>query len=223
MCASTVLHTQAARGHGIVIGQDGNGHLLVHVEAPQPLALPLSIFPGIMGWAAPEPGITAAEIDEPQEGLFMLAANSNIQFELVSFDPGVQIVSDHVWVAGETYLFGPPAFDYHLVSNIPAGDAGEIYELQFKIRDLTGVYTESPVITLVFSAGGACHCHGDFDDDHERTGHDIQSFVHCMTHAVPGHPLESECGCADLNGDGALTGADIDMFIDDLLTHPHCH
>src|SRR6185436_6271634 len=106
---ATILMIQPARGHGVVIGQDGDGHLLVHVESPQPLALPLSVFPGVNGWASPEPGITAAEIDEPEEGLFMLAANCNIQFELVSFDPGVQIVTDHVWFAGETYLFGSPA------------------------------------------------------------------------------------------------------------------
>lgn len=212
-----------AFAHGVLIGQNGAGQLILHVESPQPLALPLSIFPNITGWAAVEPGIAAAEADDPGEGLFMLSTNSNIQFELVSFDPGIQIVTDHVWVAGETYLFGPPAFDYHLVFNIPSGDAGETYELQFKVRDLAGIYTESSILTLVFSAGGACHCYGDFDDDHERSGRDIQSFVHCMSHAEPGHPLEAHCGCADLNGDGTLTGADIDMLIDDLLTHPHCH
>ena len=211
------------RGHGVLIGHNGAGQLRLHVESPQPLAIPLSIFPNITGWAGVEPGIAAADIDEPGESLFVLAANSNIQFELVSFDPGIQIVTDHVWVAGETYLFGPPAFDYHLVFNIPAGGAGETYTLQCKVRDLAGIYTDSPVLTLLFSSGGACHCFGDFDDDHERSGRDIQSFVHCMSHATPGHPLEAECGCADLNGDGALTGADIDRLIDDLLTHPHCH
>ncbi len=214
---------QIAFGHGVVIGQDGAGHLVVHVEAPQPLALPLSIFPGIIGWAAPEPGITAAEIDEPDEGLFMLAGNCNIQFELISFDPGVQVVTSHVWVAGETADFGPPAFDYHLIFNIPAGDAGEIYELSFKVRDLAGVYTDSPVITLVFSAGGACHCAGDFDDDDVRTGLDIQSFVNCMLAAIPEETVEPACGCADMDGDGALDGADVNMFVNDLLTHEHCH
>lgn len=211
------------RGHGVLIGHDGAGQLRLHIESPQPLAIPLSIFPNINGWAGVEPGIAAADVDEPGESLFVLSASSNIQFELVSFDPGIQIVTDHVWVPGETYAFGPPAFDYHLVFNIPAGDAGESYELQFKVRDLAGIYAESPITTLVFSAGGACHCFGDFDDDHARTGRDIPTFVHCMMHAEPGHPLEAHCGCADLNGDGALTGADIDMLIDDLLTHPHCH
>lgn len=197
--------------------------MLVLVEAPQPLALPLSIFPGIVGWAAPEPGITAAEINDPGHGLFMLAPNCNIQFELIASDAGVQIVTDHVWGVGETALFGPPAFDQHLIFNIPRGQAGQTYELQFKVRDLAGIYAESTITTLVFSAGGACHCFGDFDDDHQRTGADIQSFVHCMSHAEPGHPLDADCGCADLNGDGSLTVADIAVLIDDLLTHSHCH
>lgn len=219
----TVFQAADALGHGVVIGQNGAGQLRILVESPQPLAVPLSAFPGVTGWAGVEPGITAAEIDEPGEGLFMLAPNSNIEFELVSFDPGIQIVTDHVWVAGEIYLFGPPAFDYHLVFNIPAGDAGETYDIQFKVRDLAGIYSDSPVTTLVFSAGGACHCFGDFDDNHQRNGRDIQSFVHCMMHAEPGHPLEAHCGCADLNGDGALTGADLNMFVDDLLHHGSCH
>lgn len=220
---STWLTSNHARGHGVLIGHNGAGQLSLHIESPQPLAIPLSIFPNMPGWAGAEPGIAAADVDEPGENLFVLSANSNIQFELVSFDPGIQIVTDHIWVAGETYLFGPPAFDYHLVFNIPAGDAGETYEVQFKVRDLAGIYADSPVATLVFSAGGACHCFGDFDDDHARTGRDIESFVHCMMHAEPGHPLEAHCGCADLNGDGALTGTDMGMFIDDLLHHGSCH
>jgi len=227
--ASAVLATafffpSRAWGHGALIGHTAAGQLVARVEVPMPVEVPPSVYPGITGYAGVEPGIASAELDEPAEDLFRLAENCNIQFEVIAFDPGVQIVSDHVWVVGETAVFGPPFFDFHLVFNIPGGPTGVPYSLQFRLHDLAGVYSDSDIVTLQFAAvETACHCRGDLNADDVRDGRDIQSFVNCMTSAVSGEPLVEACHCADMDGDGALDDVDIDHFIEHLLAGEACH
>src|SRR5262245_28175345 len=109
-----LLSSTSAWAHGLGIGRTAEGQLHAIVEVPMPCPLPPSPFPGIDGFADAEPGIASLEIDEPDEGLFQLDPDCFVQFELVATDPGLQIVTSHVWVPGETIDFGPPFFDFHL-------------------------------------------------------------------------------------------------------------
>ena len=221
--AAAVFSTPVAEGHGVIIGRTAAGQLTAHVEVDLPVALPPSAVPGVLGYADFEPGIASAELPEPDADLFQLADNCNIQFELVAMEPGLQIVSDHVWMVGETVLFGPPFFDFHLVFNIPAGPTGTPYSLQFRLHDLAGVYTDSDLVTLQFVAvETVCHCRGDMGHDHVRDGRDIQAFVDCVTSAVSGQPLVEACHCADMDGDGAIDDHDVEHFIEHLLAGESC-
>src|ERR1044071_2148648 len=110
---------QTVVAHGVSIGRDSAGHLRAVVRVPVPVQLPPSIFPGTPGWADAEPGLASAEIEDPANDLFLLDPNCDIQFILVGMDEGIQIVTDHVWVPGETFEFGQPFFDDHLVFDIP--------------------------------------------------------------------------------------------------------
>lgn len=209
--------------HGVVIGRNAAGQLRVLIEVPMPIPLPPSPFPGIPGWADAEPGIASAEIDEPSEDLYQLDPNCNVQFELVGTDPGVQIVTSHVWVPGETIDFGAPFFDYHLIFNIPGGEIGVTYAIRFRLRDLNGVHGDSPLLTLLFTrAATSCSCRGDMDSDAALTGADVQSFIACFTQSAPGEPPGPGCSCADLDADGALDGADVAMFVGRLLASDSC-
>ena len=206
-----------------MIGHCAAGQLRVELETPMPAPLPPSPFPGISGWADAEPGIASAELDDPDHDLFRLAPNCYIQFELVGADPGISIVTSHVWALGETIDFGPPFFDFHLVFNIYDGAIGSTYTLQFRLRDLNGVYTDSATYTLVFTpVAEACLCRGDMIVDASRSGADIQSFVDCVIGSALGGSISPGCGCADMDGDGALDSGDVDMFVDRLLAPGPC-
>jgi hypothetical protein len=211
--------------HGVAIGESSAGELTAFIDAHQPVELPPSPFPGITGWAAVEPGIASAEIDEPNNDLFLLDPGCNIQFEFIGADPRLQIVTSHAWVPGETLDFGPPFFDFHLVFNIDvSGEIGTTYALQFKLRDLNGIYTNEPVYTLLFTpVETVCHCRGDLDVDETPSGADIQTFVTCVleSHHLIAH-IDEACFCADLDANGKLNELDIDLFVEKLLASESC-
>lgn len=212
-----------ARAHGLVVGRSASGQLKAHVEVSLPVPLPPSPFPGTDGWAGASPGIASAEVDEPQQDLYMLAPNSSIQLILVGADAGIQIVTSHVWVVGEVFDMGPPVFDYHLVYNIPNGQIGATYAMHFRLHDVNGVHADSPVFTLVFTPVLApCSCRGDLDDDVALTADDVQSFVACMTEHASGGPPDAHCACADMDANGALDGEDAHRFVHRLLDSDAC-
>lgn len=214
---------QSAFAHGVVVGQNSSGDLVVHIEVHQPIELPPSIFPGILGWANAEPGIASAELDEPDEDLFQLDDACSVQFIFVGADPGIQIVTSHVWVPGESLEFGPPFFDDHLVFNIPDGEIGTSYAVQFRLHDLNGVHGDSEVYEIRFTpVDTVCHCRGDTDENDLLTGSDLQPFIDCMMSSPPEGPIEKACSCADIDGDGALDDLDIEMFVDRLLAEAGC-
>lgn len=217
------VSTENAAGHGVVIGQNSEGRLSVHIEAAMPVELHPSTIPGVDGWADTEPGITSAEINEPKEDIFLLDLNCNVQFILVSFDPGVQIVTSHVWVPGETFDFGPPFFDYHLVFNIiPGGEIGTTYALRFRLHDTNGVLTDSPEYELLFTPVAAhCHCRGDTNHDKEMSAKDVQSFTDCLMEEHE-HFRHADCACADIDADGHVDSTDIEMFVDQLIASESC-
>src|SRR5262249_34738900 len=161
-----VAPVEIVSAHGISIGRSAAGQLRIVIEVSMPAPIPPSIFPGITGWANAEPGLASAELDEPAQDLFQLDPGSDVEFELVAFDPGIQIVTSHVWVPGETLEFGPPVFDEHLVFDIYNGSVGFTYAIQIRVRDLSGLYTDSDVVTLQFTPVTAtCPCRGDVTTD----------------------------------------------------------
>lgn len=210
-----------ACAHGVVIGRSTTGQLRAVVEGEPPLPLPPSIFPDIEGFAAAEPGIASAEEDLPEHDLFRLSLESSIEFELVSFQPGLQVVTSHVWVAGERLLFGPPFFDYHLIFNIPHGHPGEVYSLQYRLRDVNGIHADSPTYTLSFTPEFAqCECVGDTDEDSALSADDIGPFIDCLaeSHGPPDH----HCACSDLDQDGHIDHDDVAMLVYRLLRSDAC-
>lgn len=217
------LNAQPAKlfAHGVVIGQDGAANLAVHVSIELPIEVPPSIYPGIEGFADVEPGITSAEVNDPDANLFLLDPASNIQIELVSADPGIQIISPTAWVPGQTFLFGPPFFDYHLVFNMPDGEFGTVYSVVLRLRDLNHIHAGSPEFVLSFTpVANICHCRGDIVEDESRDAVDVQSFVSCFMQG--GSPV-GECACADMNADGELNAVDVEMFVDEILDGHACH
>src|SRR2546421_3418272 len=58
------------------------------------------------------------------------------------------------------------------------------------------------------AAGGVCTLIGDMNLDGQRDGADVQLFVNCII-GVNG----SNCGCADFDGTGTVTPADLSQFV----------
>ncbi|GMU32771.1 MAG: hypothetical protein HS101_13025 [Planctomycetia bacterium] len=221
--AVILSRAQFALAHGVVIGQSAAGDLKVHIEVNQPIELPPSVFPGIIGAANASPGIASAEIDESDEDLFLLDPGCDIQFIFIDADPGLQIVTSHVWVPGETFEFGPPFFDGHLVFNIPAGTVGLIYSLRFRLHDHNGVHADSPIYELSFTpVETVCACRGDTDADKALTGADMQSFIDCLMSTPSEGPVDQACACSDMDGDAALDDHDIEMLVDRLIASETC-
>lgn len=214
---------ERACAHGVVIGRNAAGQLRALVEVHMPIPLPPSPFPGIPGWADAEPGIASAEIDEPTLDVYQLSADSDVQFELLRADPGIQIVTSHAWAPGETLEFGPPFFDFHLVFDIFDGRIGATYAIEFRLHDLHGIHADSDVVTLLFTpVANVCACRGDLDADMARTGDDIQPVVACLAAAAAGEPLSPACACADMDADGTLDSDDIALLVNRLLRSDGC-
>lgn len=223
VCALLMSSGQAL-GHGVVIARNAAGKLQGAIHVPMPVELPPSIFPGITGHADPEPGLTSIEVEEPDEDLFFLDPGSNIHFVFIGADPGLQIVTSHVWVPGEDSDFGPPFFDEHLIFNIPNGVIGQEYALQFRLYDSNGVHSDSDIVTLRFTpVAEACACRGDTNADDARDGADVRQFLTCFIETPPGDPPDSDCRCADVDGDGAMDETDLTLFVTRLLESSSCH
>lgn len=222
ICAAVVA-PDLVLAHGVLIGRSSSGQLRVVYRVPMPVGLPPSPFPGIKGFADFEPGFASVEVEEPENDLYFLNPGADIHFVLVGMDAGVQIVTDHVWIPGEDFQFGMPFFDDHLVFNIPEGMIGEEFGLQFRLYDASGIYPDSAVYTLTFTpVAEACTCRGDLDADGARSGGDIQHFIECYLETPEGSAPDSDCHCADMDGDGALDEADVSLLVTQLLTSSVC-
>jgi len=83
---------------------------------------------------------------------------------------------------------------------IPSGMSGGSFDL------LGGFWP----VTLV------CYCPGDLNGDGKKDGRDIQQFVSCVLSGF------GNCTCADMDGVGGVTLADVAPFVSDLLTGAVC-
>jgi hypothetical protein len=195
--------TALAGEEEVMVGRTSAGRLAALVEAPQPLPLPVSVFPGIPGWAAGELGFHSAFVDSPGDDLFVLPPEVDIRFVLVSTDAGVQVLNDHGsgWLApGESFELGSPFFDVHPLFNIVPGAAATSYSVRIVLHDPSGQFTDSEIVTISFTPEHACAA------DWNLSGAvDSQDFFDFL--------LAFFAGRADFNADGATNSQDFFDFL----------
>jgi len=136
------------------VGRNAAGEVIVDSDFPQPVELPVSIFPGIPGFATGELAFHSTILDEPDEDFFQLSTAANFQFVLLAKDPGVEVWNDNAsafMAVNETHSIGAPIFDTHPIWNIVNGVPGNSYSLTLKLQDLNGVYPDSEPFVLSFT------------------------------------------------------------------------
>jgi hypothetical protein len=139
----------------MLFGHNAAGQLQVRIEFEQPLELPVSVFPGVSGFATGEMGLHSTILDEPTNDFFQLSSAADFRFILLSKDPGMEVWNDHgsaFMTNGESFFIGPAPFDTHPVWNLVTWTPGPSYLLTLKIIDLNGIYTDSQPFTLSFTA-----------------------------------------------------------------------
>lgn len=62
-----------------------------------------------------------------------------------------------------------------------------------------------------------CYCPGDLNGDGKKDGRDVQQFLNCVLSSGAGN-----CTCADIDGAGGVTLADVSPFVSDLLSGGSC-
>lgn len=154
------------------VGRDLTGNLVVEFNFNNALEIGLSPDQNAFnGWFGDEPGFASFPEDEADEGIFRLEAGAQIQFELISADPGFLVYDPTFSSAlgnGDTFLFdaitGDPAdantwsnFDDHPWWTVSRDDAGFdasifSYDVTFQLNDVgsTGYGSTGP-ITVSFT------------------------------------------------------------------------
>ncbi len=95
--------------------------------------------------------------------------------------------------------------DFALMSTIAQPEAGSMAGGDFA---LTGGY--------MAASDPVCACPADMDGSGQRSGNDIQAFVACIL------STGTNCGCADLDGDGVFGMTDVTLLVDILLAGTPC-
>lgn len=150
----SVLSQAFAHEEEISVGRTAAGELHLHMHFDQPVELPLSIFPGINGYAFGELAFHSTILDEPAEDFFQLSPAADFRFVLLAKDPGIEVWNDTgsgYMVSNETFRIGPAPFDSHPIWNIISGTPGNSLSLTLKLRDLNGVYPDSESFVLSFT------------------------------------------------------------------------
>ena len=138
----------------IIVGRSAAGQIKVAIDFPQPVELPVSIFPGISGYATGEMGVHSTLLDEPANDFFQLSVAADFRFVLLAKDPGMEVWNDTgsgFMGIGESFFIGTAPFDTHPIWNIVSGAPGNAYSLTLKLRDLNGVYSDSDPFELSFT------------------------------------------------------------------------
>lgn len=122
------------------------------MDFQQPVELPVSIFPGIPGYADAEPAFHSTILDEPDEDLFQLSTAADFRFILLAKAPGMEVWNGTGYMeTNETYSLGASPFDNHPLWNLVNGTPGNTYALTLKLRDVNGVYPDSAPFVLSFT------------------------------------------------------------------------
>ena len=139
----------------MLFGHNAAGQLQVRVEFVQPFELPVSVFPGISGFATGEMGLHSTVLDDPTNDFFQLSPAADFRFILVTNTPEMEVWNDHgsaFMTNGESFFIGQAPFDTHPIWNLAAWTPGPSYSLTLKIIDLNGIYADSAPFTLSFTA-----------------------------------------------------------------------
>lgn len=164
--ASASMTNAQPHGHGGdgIVGIDGTGRLALEMDLDE--AFPFEEFfsgSGLNGFISDAPGFAALEMDEPDEGFFVLGADADIHWKLIATSrPEMQVYNPFFDIpsmsAGETFAFGAGnAFDTHpfwfLNTDLPSFDPLQSeWSVQFQLVDLgaTG-YADSDVFEIRFA------------------------------------------------------------------------
>ena len=209
---------------GVTIGRHTPGAggvtaLNAHVDLPQPMAIPSSIFPGFSGYATGIYGFSNTPINHPDDDLFMLAPAADVSATLLELG-GSLVIHDglHVMTVGDSMHFGQPFFDYHPLFQIPAGGSGHA---RFIARDASGTYADSQEFTLFFVAKNT-HCLADLGAqgglqgaDGALDNNDFIAFIDLFF----GHDARADRGSQGglHEPDGAFDNNDFVVFIDEFF------
>jgi len=138
----------------IELGHNAAGQLKVQFGFDVPLGLPVSVFPGIPGYATGTMGFHSAAFDQPNNDFFQLSPAADFRFILLTNDPSMQVWNDHgsgYMTNGESFYIGVAPFDAHPLWNLLGGKSGESLSLTLRFRDLNGVYSDSDPFILSFT------------------------------------------------------------------------
>ena len=144
-----------AKAHEIVllVGRSAAGQIKIDADLDHPVPLPVSVFPGISGYAEGEPAFHATILDDPANDFFQLDPSASFQFVILSQDPGIGIYTPAgLQPINTPVTLGPSVFDFHPVWQIPAGPVGVTYNITLKVQDSTGLYTESAPLAVPFQS-----------------------------------------------------------------------
>ncbi len=139
----------------IIVGRDSLGQLKVRIEFTIPSILPVSIFPGIQGFATGEIGVHSAVSDEPGNDFYVVSPTADFRLILVAKEPGMEVWNDSgsgFMQVGDTFYVGPAPFDTHPLWNLLVDSPGVARSLTVKFRDLNGIYPESDPFVISFAA-----------------------------------------------------------------------
>ena len=148
-----ITNRAAADEQEILVGRTSAGTLVVRIEFDEPLVLPVSVFPGIPGYATGAVGFHSTILDEPTNDFFQLSTAADFRLILLDKDPGMEIWNGTGYMAvGDSFYVGPSPFDTHPVWDLVSGTPGIAYSLTLKLHDLNGVYPDSDPFQLSFTA-----------------------------------------------------------------------
>ena len=149
---STVLPTLAHEEQVIVVGRSAGGELRIHSDFDQPVELPVSIFPGMPGYATGELALHSTILDDPTNDFFQLSVAADFRLILLAKDPGMEVWGGTSYLGTNDSLFvGASPFDVHPIWNLVNGTPGDAYSLTLKLRDLNGIYPDSSPFVLSFT------------------------------------------------------------------------
>ncbi|MEM9066413.1 MAG: hypothetical protein AAGB51_13090 [Planctomycetota bacterium] len=143
------------------VGVSSGGQLVVEFNFASVEPIPEATAPGFNGWVSDEPGFANFEEAEPDEDIFVMGANADIYFELISTTGDGFEVYDPFFSGpmanGDTFALGGSSFDEHpfwtVNADSPDFDASVFsYDVTFRLIDLgsTG-YTATENITVTFT------------------------------------------------------------------------
>ncbi len=188
----------------------------------EPIALPPS--GGLFnGWADNEPGFDRVVTDDPPNDLLTLQPGAQIWLEVVEMDTAFRAIDTSFNVLddpGEQTLLGGSTLHIHVTWHINSDDPAfnptqYRWDATFKLVDTgTTGYADSEPFTMHF-ANIDC-TPGDVNADAAVDMLDVPELVDLLLD--PDAATNEQRCAADTNFDGEIDGADVQAFVDHLLT-----